>query len=160
MSIDVKDENKRSRSPRGLSPVRKVTNKRSRSRSPNKKDINRKCCGENMKQRPCLEKCKLIKCKTCDVTGPELYFDCHIDGHCTNCSIQVYAWSSKKLKYHTPGYCWYCIKKLVPIGLNRNNGRNHNDWDNRHYHKKCWKIKKNEEDERKRSNGNDEDSDD
>lgn len=36
--------------------------------------------------------------------------------------------------------CKYCNKKLVSIGHKRQNGANHNDWDDRMYHKKCWKI--------------------
>lgn len=35
--------------------------------------------------------------------------------------------------------CLRCNKKLVPIGNARINGKDHNDWNNRKYHKKCWK---------------------
>lgn len=34
--------------------------------------------------------------------------------------------------------CEYCNKKLVPIGNARKNGKYHNDWNTRKYHKKCW----------------------
>lgn len=39
------------------------------------------------------------------------------------------------------GYCHKCFKKLVPIGRSRKNGKHtHDDWNNRKYHKKCWKA--------------------
>jgi hypothetical protein len=34
--------------------------------------------------------------------------------------------------------CEFCNKKLVPIGKARKNGKFHNDWYSRKYHKKCW----------------------
>jgi len=34
--------------------------------------------------------------------------------------------------------CKLCGKSLVPIGRARKNGKSHNDWDTRQYHKKCW----------------------
>ena len=34
--------------------------------------------------------------------------------------------------------CHYCKKTLVPIGNCRTNGKFHNDWSKRKYHKKCW----------------------
>lgn len=34
--------------------------------------------------------------------------------------------------------CEFCNKKIVPIGNSRKNGKNHSDWYNRKYHKKCW----------------------
>jgi hypothetical protein len=44
------------------------------------------------------------------------------------------------------GYCLYCERKLVPIGTSRENGKSHDDWADRKYHKKCWRILQ-EEDE-------------
>ena len=35
--------------------------------------------------------------------------------------------------------CEYCNKPLVSFGYNRQNGKAHNDWKTRQYHKKCWK---------------------
>ena len=34
----------------------------------------------------------------------------------------------------------YCGNRLVPIGSSRSNGNEHNDWNNRKLHKKCYKI--------------------
>ncbi len=34
--------------------------------------------------------------------------------------------------------CKHCNKTLVPIGNARSNGKSHNDWAKREYHKKCW----------------------
>jgi len=36
--------------------------------------------------------------------------------------------------------CKLCKQKLVPIGNKRKNGKDHNDWNTRQYHKKCYKI--------------------
>ena len=39
--------------------------------------------------------------------------------------------------------CVMCNKKLVLIGTSRKNGvKHHKDWNNRKYHKQCWKSKK------------------
>ena len=35
--------------------------------------------------------------------------------------------------------CIKCLRKLVPIGHARDNGKNHNDWNDRQLHKKCFK---------------------
>tara|TARA_R110000868_G_scaffold230762_2_gene484019 strand:- start:779 stop:946 length:168 start_codon:yes stop_codon:yes gene_type:complete len=35
--------------------------------------------------------------------------------------------------------CLLCKKTIVAIGTSRENGANHNDWNNRKYHKKCYK---------------------
>ncbi len=35
--------------------------------------------------------------------------------------------------------CLHCNKPLVSIGYKRINGKQHNDWDNRKFHKKCSK---------------------
>ena len=34
--------------------------------------------------------------------------------------------------------CLYCNKTLVPIGNSRINGKFHDDWQTRKYHKKCY----------------------
>lgn len=34
--------------------------------------------------------------------------------------------------------CYYCKKTLIPIGNSRTNGKFHDDWKTRKYHKKCW----------------------
>lgn len=36
--------------------------------------------------------------------------------------------------------CEHCGKKLVAIGNRRKNGKSHDDWDSRKYHKKCWLV--------------------
>lgn len=37
--------------------------------------------------------------------------------------------------------CKYCRKHLVVVADKRKNGvTHHNDWENREYHKKCYKI--------------------
>jgi hypothetical protein len=41
--------------------------------------------------------------------------------------------------------CWHCGEKLVPIGNMRSNGACHDDWEDRHLHKACWKLLKNKQ---------------
>lgn len=36
--------------------------------------------------------------------------------------------------------CLYCYKPLVSIGRCRKNGKAHNDWSARRFHKKCWML--------------------
>lgn len=36
-------------------------------------------------------------------------------------------------------YCKFCGRRLVAVGNARSNGKSHNDWTSREYHKKCWK---------------------
>lgn len=36
--------------------------------------------------------------------------------------------------------CNFCNKPLVPIGNARKNGKFHNDWQNREFHKCCYKT--------------------
>ena len=35
-------------------------------------------------------------------------------------------------------YCSHCQKPLKVVGNLRKNGKNHDDWDSRSLHKKCW----------------------
>lgn len=37
--------------------------------------------------------------------------------------------------------CLDCGKALTKIGNKRKNGKDHDDWNNREYHKQCWKRK-------------------
>lgn len=55
-------------------------------------------------------------------------------------------WTSKGLRVRQEGYCWWCQKRLVPVGHARAGGRDHADWATRRYHKKCWLQKRREED--------------
>jgi hypothetical protein len=34
--------------------------------------------------------------------------------------------------------CNHCLKSIVAIGHGRKNGKNHNEWNSRKYHKKCY----------------------
>jgi hypothetical protein len=43
------------------------------------------------------------------------------------------------------GKCWKCGGKLVPVGASRQNGADHDDWEQRILHKQCWKLLKKEE---------------
>lgn len=37
-------------------------------------------------------------------------------------------------------FCNYCMKKLVPVGNKRKNGKAITDWETRRMHKKCFII--------------------
>ncbi len=72
------------------------------------------------------------------------YWPCATGYRCMSCDMlcrtsKVCRISLSKM----PGYCTYCCKKLVPIGHDRSNGRDHHDWAGRKMHKKCfieWRI--------------------
>tara|TARA_R100000388_G_scaffold69134_1_gene49971 strand:+ start:64 stop:252 length:189 start_codon:yes stop_codon:yes gene_type:complete len=38
------------------------------------------------------------------------------------------------------GNCKYCDKPLRAFGKERKNGKSHDDWETREYHKKCFKY--------------------
>ena len=41
--------------------------------------------------------------------------------------------------------CTFCDKPLKAIGIARKNGKNHNDWEGRELHKKCYKQQQTKE---------------
>ena len=90
--------------------------------------IRSKICGEN---------CQLITCPGCHIKQPEWISDAH-RGKCVNCNILGWDQKSYKLIMEKKG-CQLCGKRLLPIGNNRINGKDHNDWNGRIFHKKCWK---------------------
>lgn len=69
--------------------------------------------------------------------------DCH-EGLCMTCAINCSPGKTCIIKIEEErkkaGMCLHCGKKLVPIGRSRANGKDHDDWDEREYHKKCWKL--------------------
>lgn len=77
-------------------------------------------------------------CVCCRETFPDTpeYVRTIHGGRCMNCSI----YCDGPLCRFDPinRLCHWCGGKLVPIGHSRMNGRNHNDWDRRRLHKKCW----------------------
>lgn len=48
-------------------------------------------------------------------------------------------------KTYLSNRCWHCGSALVPVGGARANGADHEDWDSRHLHKKCWRELKAEQ---------------
>ncbi len=105
----------------------------------------RKCYGQCLHQnlnshnewytrsKICEENCQLITCPGCHKKHPEW-----MGTKCMNCSILGWDEKSYKLIMEKKG-CQSCGKRLIPIGNNRINGKNHNDWNGRIFHKKCWK---------------------
>ena len=67
---------------------------------------------------------------------------------CKDCGFQIPKWvaniyKNRCMHCHVGSVCVYCRKPKVPIGTSRVGGKqNHIDWDNRLYHKKCWKFLK------------------
>lgn len=64
-------------------------------------------------------------------------------GRCINCDIRTWI-PNNVATWKGIGYCKYCLsdRALPPIGNSRSNGKYHNDWNGRMYHKKCWKQMK------------------
>lgn len=98
----------------------------------------------------------ITQCPLCTHHVAQWLLDCK-GGHCLSCDMDLFF---DKTTTKTPcpgtqycdcvlpdGHCQYCYKKLVPIGSSRCNGASHNDWPTRKYHKKCWKLKKEDEEE-------------
>eukprot|EP00835_Amoeboradix_gromovi_P003052 NODE_189_length_15604_cov_0.314802.p7 type:complete len:125 gc:universal NODE_189_length_15604_cov_0.314802:9186-9560(+) len=112
--------------------------------------------------------CKPIKCPYYDVCGStkvKYSLDIH-RGYCMNCAVLRYNLGNKETdeKYEKakrlqkcfgccdgrindddvctcppkPGCCHSCKRRLVAIGYDRVNGRDHPDWESRTLHKKCW----------------------
>ena len=52
---------------------------------------------------------------------------------CDNCVIKIETYCISN------NLCHYCKRALVPVGNARANGKAHNDWRTRRYHKKCWR---------------------
>ena len=75
---------------------------------------------------------KLATCSACGKMHTKLLLDCY-GGLCMQCDIE--SWSASH-----QGICLACGKKLVPIGTSRSNGAAHDDWDDRKYHKQCFKA--------------------
>lgn len=95
--------------------------------------------GKKDKNMKCKYDCELMNCSCCNEDLPEWVLQCN-GGQCINCN----ACDQSNIPN---GHCLLCKKKLVPIGINRTNGKQtHTDWKNRKYHKKCWKIMKNNDD--------------
>lgn len=83
----------------------------------------------------CPNGCELKHCSDCLVPLPERDWNAH-KGRCLPCAVLEY---SNVLKVPA-GYCESCGGKLVPIGSRRSNGAGHDDWDDRRFHKQCYKA--------------------
>lgn len=91
----------------------------------------------------------IVRCPLCTCHTVQVILDCK-SGRCLSCDFDIY-FGIKIIKRACDGtvvecgcvlpsgYCHHCCTKLVPVGHARSNGRSHNDWPTRKYHKKCWK---------------------
>jgi hypothetical protein len=71
----------------------------------------------------------------------------------TPCTTEAYRWVKANrdaacgfAKAHLKNRCWRCQGKLVPVGQSRCRGADHDDWDTRYLHKKCWRLLKRNDD--------------
>lgn len=55
---------------------------------------------------------------------------------CIGCDMFLYF---HKRHFRLGKDCYHCGKPLTPIGNARTNGADHEDWDTRQFHKKCWR---------------------
>lgn len=87
--------------------------------------------------------CDLHTCPCCESLYPQRVLD-RYEGLCTRCGIHIDSGITdcpiklEKLRAQE-GVCLACGRHLVPVGRSRMNGKDHNDWEGRQYHKKCWK---------------------
>ena len=84
----------------------------------------------------CPKGFELKHCSDCRTPCPEWYLDCH-KGRCMPCAVLEYS----KVPEVPAGYCKHCRGKLVPIGSRRLNGAGHDDWDDRQFHKQCYRAR-------------------
>ena len=65
---------------------------------------------------------------------------------CVTCKSRNYVWkehspivqAARNLAIKTK-LCRHCWSRMPPIGAQRSNGKNHDDWDARFLRKKCWR---------------------
>jgi len=93
--------------------------------------------------------CDKVACPYCGDVYGKCDFWLDEKGMCEVCEVQRgYYKSTNRLKWKGPGYCKWCFSpnRLPRVGNSRRNGRNHDDWPDRLYHKICWteNIKSNE----------------
>lgn len=92
------------------------------------------------------EYCKSLLCykKKCAVTGCKIYLnECVLQSkkYCINCAADIYAiGETNQFKLLNNKYCQYCYKVKQPIGSSRLNGADHDDWEDRKFHKACYKL--------------------
>jgi len=98
----------------------------------------------------CPKGCELKRCSDCLTPLSQRILNCH-GGRCMSCAIVEF--SSKipsgycrkvprgYCRKVPSGYCEHCKRKLVPIGSGRRNGAGHDDWDDRRFHKQCYKAR-------------------
>lgn len=110
--------------------------------------------------------CEIQHCPTCDESLPQYVLDCN-EGLCMNCAVIKYSgrdpkkemerfkrmerWATEikqeELEARANGSkpcCLFCGGTLVAVGHNRLNGKDHEDWNERLYHKACYKKKSEE----------------
>lgn len=103
--------------------------------------------------KACPEKCVPIPCIICRELLPE--WAAKEDKYCINCHVMKFSakragknWARIEAGLIGGTHCHSCCGRLVAIGNSRVNGRDHDDWGTRKYHKKCWlAIKKRQEED-------------
>lgn len=57
---------------------------------------------------------------------------------CRKCRLKIKNKSYSDI-INNKRFCKHCDGVLVKVGYDRLNGKDHEDWNEREYHKKCWK---------------------
>lgn len=91
--------------------------------------------------------CQLTICCICKIGMPPVYplikNDDKNNNWCISCDMVLFDTKltviQLKERWENEKYCQLCFKHKVPIGNSRKGGKEHNDWESRKYHKKCWK---------------------
>jgi hypothetical protein len=101
---------------------------------------------------------RVVPCPCCKEPFPFWVLDAN-EGRCATCAIakfsgkemeciRIHKKDTENRELESRGlalrWCAHCHRRLVPVGDGRLNGRAHGDWNSRRYHKKCWKILKDE----------------
>lgn len=91
-------------------------------------------------------KCLKTKCPTKKCA--EYHFACVLQAHhgtCLNCAVILFSHGKHAQdRINEKGFCQNCFGAIVPFGNARANGKDHDDWPNRRFHKKCWYQLKNQ----------------
>jgi len=92
----------------------------------------------------CSKPCRFYRCYKCNYFHRELHVLYDIQDEQEQ--------QEQQERHNTKRKCLHCRRGLQPIGNSRSNGKCHDDWEARKYHKKCWvKLQSWEEDRFDRS---------
>jgi hypothetical protein len=89
--------------------------------------------------------CELFPCPGCGDRCQQRVLENNSEHQCPQCAAARYSGlptKNEELERRRQGGKWNCLacgNSLVPIGSDRVGGADHDDWDERMYHKTCWR---------------------